>query len=121
VLCKVVGVRTYAFAADSLTEGKGSFGVVRVTAGVVEVLLVICRFLVNCGSKRALFNEDVDIKKSDVERGYIPSKVHRELGVQLSEKQFKGIGVVWPDHKDVVYESEPTQRLMGCRGEKFFL
>lgn len=63
VVCQAVGVRADSLGSGSQAEGEGAFDMVRVVAGVVEVLLVVGRFDVNVGVEGATVKGDVDVQE----------------------------------------------------------
>ena len=85
----------------------GAFGGGKVTAMVVEVLLVVGRFDVDRGAEMTMFNSDIDVQKSDMGGGSVPGEVDGILTVELFKEIGEEVGPMGPEKEYVVDKPQP--------------
>ena len=104
---EVTGVVANVHTMDSLGIRYGKFSGWGMTAGKVEVLLVVSGFEVDRGVKTLLVNKYVNIKESDMRGGDGSSKSDRVVTVEAFKEKEKGIVTMSPQQEDVINKPDP--------------
>ena len=106
---EVTGVVPDSPTTDGLVKRYGTFIGWGMTAGKVEVLLVVGGFDVDGGAEIKLV-KDVNIQEGDMERGDGPGKSDRIATIEALKEEEKGIMNTSPQQEDIINKPEPKVR-----------